>query len=135
MSELFKTLSNIRSLRAALRDISLEQAESLLEKLSVIVEEKREEIKQQEAEEARRLEGLQKYKEMLANDGISAEDLVLLLAGTAETKKREPRAPRPAKYKFVDENGVEKTWTGQGRTPLALQKALSEGKSLSDFEI
>lgn len=135
MSELFKTLSNIRSLRAALRDISLEQAESLLEKLSAIVEEKREEIKQQEEEEAKRLEGLKKYKEMLAQDGISAEELVLLLAGTAETKKREPRAPRPAKYKFIDENGVEKTWTGQGRTPLALQKALSEGKSLSDFEI
>lgn len=135
MSELFKTLSNIRSLRVALREVSLEQAESLLEKLSTVIEEKREEIKQQEAEEARRLEGLQKYKEMLANDGISAEDLVLLLAGTAETKKREPRAPRPAKYKFIDENGVEKTWTGQGRTPLALQKALSEGKSLSDFEI
>lgn len=135
MSELFKTLSNIRSLRVALREVSLEQAESLLEKLSIVIEEKREEIKQQEAEEARRLEGLQKYKEMLANDGISAEDLVLLLAGTAETKKREPRAPRPAKYKFVDENGVEKTWTGQGRTPLALQKALNAGKSLSDFEI
>ena len=50
MSELFKTLSNISSLRAALRDISLEQAESLLEKLSAIVEEKREEIKQQEEE-------------------------------------------------------------------------------------
>ena len=42
---------------------------------------------------------------------------------------------RPAKYKYVDENGQEKTWTGQGRTPLTIQKALNEGKSLNDFAI
>ena len=135
MSELFKTLSNIRSLRVALREVSLEQAQSLLEKLSDVIAEKKEEIKQQQEEEAKRLESLKKYKEMLAQDGITAEELALLLAGTTEMKKREPRAPRPAKYKFVDENGLEKTWTGQGRTPLALQKALNAGKSLSDFEI
>ncbi|WP_301098000.1 H-NS family nucleoid-associated regulatory protein [Otariodibacter sp.] len=134
MSDLIKTLSNIRSLRALARESSLEQLELLLEKVNTVVEEKREEIRVLEAEEAKRQESLNKYKELLAQDGISAEELVLLLGGSLSGKKRESRSPRPPKYKFMD-NGIEKTWTGQGRTPKALQKALDAGKSLEDFEI
>ncbi|HDL6251585.1 TPA: H-NS histone family protein, partial [Mannheimia haemolytica] len=50
-------------------------------------------------------------------------------------KARKALSPRPAKYKFVDANGNEKTWTGQGRTPKALQDALDSGKKLEDFAI
>ncbi|MGX2967488.1 H-NS family histone-like protein [Ursidibacter sp. B-7004-1] len=134
MSEVLKTLSNIRSLRVIAREVTLEQLEGLLEKLTIVVEEKREAVKAQEAEAAQRLESLNKYRELLAQDGISAEELALLLGSSTESKKREPRTPRPAKYKYVD-NGVEKTWTGQGRTPSVIQKALDAGKSLKDFEI
>ncbi|MGX3067733.1 H-NS family histone-like protein, partial [Ursidibacter arcticus] len=133
MSEVLKTLSNIRSLRVLAREVTLEQLEGLLEKLTIVVEEKREAVKAQEAEVAQRLESLNKYRELLAQDGISAEELALLLGSSTESKKREPRTPRPAKYKYVD-NGVEKTWTGQGRTPSVIQKALDAGKSLKDFE-
>ena len=45
------------------------------------------------------------------------------------------RALRPAKYKYIDENGDEKTWTGQGRTPKAIAAALEGGKALEDFAI
>ncbi|MGX2950748.1 H-NS family histone-like protein [Ursidibacter sp. B-7004-1] len=134
MSEVLKTLSNIRSLRVIAREVTLEQLEGLLEKLTIVVEEKREAVKAQEAEAAQRLESLNKYRELLAQDGISAEELALLLGSSTESKKREPRTPRPAKYKYVD-NGIEKTWTGQGRTPSVIQKALDAGKSLKDFEI
>ncbi|MGX3020330.1 H-NS family histone-like protein [Ursidibacter arcticus] len=137
MSEVLKTLSNIRSLRVIAREVTLEQLEGLLEKLTIVVEEKREAVKAQEAEVAQRLESLNKYRELLAQDGISAEELALLLGSSTEFKKRGPRTPRPprpAKYKYVD-NGVEKTWTGQGRTPSVIQKALDAGKSLKDFEI
>ncbi|MGX2948713.1 H-NS family histone-like protein [Frederiksenia canicola] len=135
MSEVLKTLNNIRSLRAAVRDLSLVQLEGIAEKLAAVIDEKREAIKAEEAEKAKRLAGLNKYKELLEKDGISAEELVLLLGSSGETKKRESRAARPAKYKYVTEQGVEKTWTGQGRTPFAIQKALDAGKSLKDFEI
>lgn len=132
MSEVVKTLSNIRSLRVLARECSLEQLKSFAEKLAFVIEEKREAVKAQELDAAKRLESLNKYKELLAQDGISAEELAVLLGGSTVSKKREAR---PAKYKFLDENGNEKTWTGQGRTPLALQKALNSGKTLSDFEI
>ncbi|WGE90082.1 H-NS family nucleoid-associated regulatory protein [Actinobacillus arthritidis] len=135
MSDILKTLSNIRDLRVLARESSLEQMEALLEKVTIVVEEKREMVKAQELEQAKLLEGLNKYKELLAKDGISAEELVVLLGSITERKKREPRTPRPAKYKYIDENGNEKTWTGQGRTPSQIQKALNEGKSLASFAL
>lgn len=135
MSDLLKSLSNIRSLRVAAREASLEQLEVIAEKIAIVVEEKREEIRAQEAENAKRLEGLKKYRELLDQDGISAEELVLLLSGEKVERKKRERSPRPAKYKFIDVNGNEKTWTGQGRTPKEIQQALNAGKSLSDFEI
>ncbi|MGQ8820164.1 H-NS family histone-like protein [Bibersteinia trehalosi] len=133
MSDMLKVLNNIRSLRVFARDNTLETLEGIAEKLAIVIEEKREALKAQELENAKRLEGLNKYKELLAQDGLSIEELAFLLGGgEMSTKKRESR---PAKYKFIDENGNEKTWTGQGRTPKALQAALDSGKSLSDFEI
>ncbi|WP_018652908.1 H-NS family nucleoid-associated regulatory protein [Actinobacillus capsulatus] len=135
MSDILKTLSNIRSLRVIARETSLEQLESLLEKVSIVVEEKRQVVRAQELEHAKFMEGLNKYKELLEKDGISAEELAVLLGSVSERKKREPRPPRPAKYKFIDENGNEKTWTGQGRTPSPIQKALNAGKLLEDFAI
>lgn len=135
MSELLKTLNNIRSLRVLARESSLEQLEAIVEKLTIVLDEKRESIKAEELEKAKRLEGLNKYKELLEKDGISAEELVLLLSASGELKKRDIRQIRPAKYKYVNEQGVEKTWTGQGRMPFPIQKALNAGKSLKDFEI
>ncbi|WP_234919388.1 H-NS family nucleoid-associated regulatory protein, partial [Aeromonas veronii] len=48
--------------------------------------------------------------------------------------EKAKRAPRPAKYRYQD-NGVEKTWTGQGRMPSAIASAVAAGKSLEDFAI
>lgn len=135
MSELLKALSNIRSLRVVARETSLSQMEAILEKLTLVVEEKREATKAQEYAEAQRRERLKQYREMLAKDGVSQEELAALLDGVVEVKKREPRAKRPAKYKFIDVNGNEKTWTGQGRTPREIQAALNAGKKLEDFLI
>ena len=76
---------------------------------------------------------IEEMKALLAAEGIDIADLV---AASSETEKTgSKRAPRPPKYKYFDENGTEKFWTGQGRTPLTIQKALNEGKSLNDFAI
>ena len=54
---------------------------------------------------------------------------------TRTRSDKSVRAPRPAKYKYIDEDGTEKSWTGQGRTPKVIAKALEEGKKLEDFSI
>lgn len=134
MSELVKGLTNLRSLRAAVRELTLEQAEGALEKLQAVVAEKREEYAAIQKAEAERKDRIEKYKALIKQEGITAEELQDILGG-APILVRAKRAPRPAKYRFTDENGEVKTWTGQGRTPRTIQKALDAGQSLSDFEI
>lgn len=134
MSELVKGLTNLRSLRAAMRELTLEQAENTLEKFVAVIEEKREEEKAIQQAETERKERLAKYKELIKQEGITIEELREIF-NEIPSPSRQKRGQRPAKYQFTDETGQIKTWTGQGRTPRAIQAALNSGKSLSDFEI
>lgn len=134
MSDAFKVLLNLRSLRAYSREhLTLEQMQELLEKLNQVVNERVAEEEEKRAEEQEKEKKIAEYREMLIADGIDPDELIATLAGQPKTKKK--RTPRPAKYKFTDENGKEKTWTGQGRMPTALAKAIEDGKKLEDFEI
>ena len=134
MNELTKGLMNLRSLRVAVRELTLEQAESALEKLQTVIEEKRIAEEELIKSEAERKERIAKYKELMEQYGITAEEFQAIF-NVSSVAPRVKRAPRPAKYAFIDENGERKTWTGQGRTPRPIQNALNSGKSLSDFEI
>ena len=138
MSEVLKVLSNIRSLRLATRDFSVEQLEHLLEKIETLVSEKKVELAKAQEEENARQERIAKYKELLEKEGISRQELAEILGLDVSEKVSgvsKKRSARPAKYQYVDENGVTKTWTGQGRTPKAIQAQLDQGKPLSSFEI
>lgn len=135
MNEFLKVLLNIRSLRAACRELTLEQLEEGLEKLSAIVAERQQDetADRQAREEHQRK--INEYTEMLKAAGIDPAELVGTVANEpAKAAKKGKRAPRPAKYRYLD-NGVEKTWTGQGRMPSAIAKAVAEGKSIEEFAI
>ncbi|KTR47818.1 DNA-binding protein [Pantoea ananatis] len=127
-----KALNNLRILRAQAREIELDVLSEMLEKLSVVVAERREEEEAEQALLREKADKLAKYKEMLMNDGIDISELMDL---PTETKTKAKRAPRPAKYQYTDENGEKKSWTGQGRTPSPIKKALDAGGSLDDFLI
>ncbi|EGQ7796231.1 H-NS histone family protein [Vibrio parahaemolyticus] len=135
MSELAKTLLNIRSLRAFARELSFEQLEEALEKFTTVVEERREANELEQLEREEQEEKMAEITKQIAQQGIDVEELVRALAGEVKPKTKAKRAPRPAKYKYIDANGTEKTWTGQGRTPTPIQEQLDAGKSLDDFLI
>ncbi|ADP12728.1 global DNA-binding transcriptional dual regulator H-NS [Erwinia sp. Ejp617] len=133
MSEALRILNNIRTLRAQARECTLETLEEMLEKLDVVVNERREEESQAQAEVEERARKLQQYRDMLIADGIDPNELLSTLAA-AKTPGKAKRAARPAKYSYVEENGENKTWTGQGRTPAVIKQAIEEqGKKLEDF--
>ncbi|TPV22411.1 histone-like nucleoid-structuring protein H-NS [Pantoea anthophila] len=133
MSEALKVLNNIRTLRAQAREYSIETLEEMLEKLDVVVKERREEESHFQAENEERARKLNQYREMLLADGIDPSELVSMLTDNRATAKSK-RSVRPAKYGYTDEKGESKTWTGQGRTPAIIKKALEEeGKKLDDF--
>lgn len=136
MSELTKTLLNIRSLRAFSRELTLEQLEEALDKLTLVVTERKEETELETAARAEQEAKLSAIADQIAKDGIDIELLYAALSNdTKKVKKKSKRKPRPPKYKYIDINGDEKTWTGQGRTPLAIQEKLDAGNTLEDFAI
>ncbi|EFP98597.1 H-NS family nucleoid-associated regulatory protein [Vibrio caribbeanicus] len=136
MSELTKTLLNIRSLRVFARELTLEQLEEALDKMTTVVEERREAEEADMAAQAEQEAKLAAIAQQISQDGIDVEALISALAGeNKKGKGKSKRAPRPAKYKYVDASGEEKTWTGQGRTPSAIQEQLDKGKKLDSFLI
>ncbi|WP_439238947.1 H-NS family histone-like protein [Lonepinella sp. BR2919] len=132
MSDLANTLNNLRNLRAAINTIDLSKAEKILEKLQIIIDEKRKKAEAEIKEIKARQELIKKYQAELKEKGISLSEL---LSDVKETKSKKTRKSLPAKYKYIDNKGEERTWSGQGRTPLIIKKALEAGKSLDDFKI
>lgn len=129
MSELTKTLLNIRSLRAFSRELTLEQLEEIKQKLSAVIDERKIEEAELDAEREEKEAKLKEIAATLKRDGIDVGELMAALSNQPATKKAK-RAPRPAKYRYIDDNGNEKTWTGQGRTPSFLVD-----KNLDDYLI
>ncbi|MGL5214300.1 MAG: H-NS family nucleoid-associated regulatory protein [Aeromonas hydrophila] len=134
MSEFLKVLLNIRSLRAAMRELSLEQVKEAHEKIEAIYLERLELVEKEQAAQAEHQQKLAEFQAMLAQAGIDPSELVGSAPSTSTSAVKAKRAPRPPKYRYV-ENGVEKTWTGQGRTPKLLAEQLEQGRQLDDFLI
>lgn len=134
MSDFLKTLLNIRSLRATSRELTLEQLEEGLNKLTTVVEERRESEAEDRAKAAEKERKLKEYADMLAADGIDLSELLEAVEPAAK-KVGAPRAKRPPKYEYQD-NGERKTWTGQGRMPSVIKEGIeTQGKSLQDYLI
>lgn len=135
MNDFLKTLLNIRSLRAALRELSFEQLVEVKEKLDEVFAEREQQETKLREESAERLQKLAEFTAMLKDAGIDPSELVGTAApAKADGSAKAKRSPRPAKYRYT-EDGQEKTWTGQGRMPKAIAATVEGGKALDDFLI
>lgn len=132
-TEFFKFASNKRSLKAELKEWDFADVLSFKSKLDEVVDDlnalREEELKKEEEKNKVINDALK----LIQDTGIDTE-LLLQALGNQGTKPKSKRAPREAKYKYTV-NGEEKTWTGQGRTPSAIQSQLDNGASLEDFLI
>ena len=129
MTTAIKLLLNLRALSR--KSIPLDQLQKALKNLSQVVNERIAEDEQEKATSKKREEKLEFYRQMLLSDGLSIEDILSI----QEKAPKKPRAIRPAKYKYLDDNQYEKTWTGQGRIPKILKTAVDNGANLDDFLI
>ncbi|MBW8190442.1 H-NS histone family protein [Neiella marina] len=130
MTDVTDILSNYRRLRAALRGQPSDVLVEYKEKLEALIEEVKTEEAELAEEQKERLAKIEEIKALMAENDISEADL-----GVLATVTKPKRTPRPAKYKFVADDGSEATWTGQGRTPKALKAQLDAGRSLEEFLI
>lgn len=131
MSLMLQKLNNIRSLRAMTREFSIDALDDMLEKLRIVTEEKRIQQQADHAQKAEYQEKISTWLDLMMADGITPDELL----GQKRSPGTKARRPRPAKYRFIDFNGLEKTWTGQGRMPKPIARALSAGKTLESFLI
>lgn len=134
MTEFLKVLLNIRSLRAALRELSFEQLEEVNEKFSSIYHERAAEIEKTRAADAERLAKLAEFQTMLAEAGIDPSELVQGAPASKSSREGAKRAPRPPKYRYMD-TGEEHTWTGQGRMPKYLAQQVEQGRKIEEYLI
>jgi DNA-binding protein H-NS len=133
MSDFKKAFLNQRSLRAIFRELTLEQIEEGMTKITAVADARREEEAQAASQNEERLRKIAEYKEMLRADGIDLSDLTPASSVSSIRAKREPR---PAKYEYMDAEGNRQTWTGQGRQPVPIREAIEQsGKTLQDFLI
>ncbi|MBT0726326.1 H-NS histone family protein [Rosenbergiella australiborealis] len=133
MSNQLLTLTSLRHLRAEARNFSVETLNDILDKFTAIVEEHREESVSEGAQAAEHAKKLDKIREMMLSEGVDISEL--MAEGPEVDAKKNPRRKRPAKYQYTDQSGHIQTWTGQGRTPVVIQRALSQGDTLESFLI
>lgn len=134
MSESLKLFCNIRLLRKRARTLSSEILEDILNKLTAIVLERREEDAFLQKEKQERREKIERLLAMMLEDGLDPSELTTSL-GIPDKARKSRRAPLPPKYEYLDDNGQIRTWTGQGRTPKCIVEQLASGATLKDFEI
>ena len=90
------------------------------------------ERKIQETQRHERQSAIEKVRALMAEFGLSVEDLNGKSASTSSRKKSSD-GTRKAAVKYRDAAG--NTWSGRGLQPRWLREALSQGKSLNDFSV
>ena len=88
MSEVLKSLNNIRTLRAQGRELPLEILEEILEKLEVVVSERREEQSSKAASLQARQEKLEALRKLMEEDSINPEELMDAFSSKSSSPKK-----------------------------------------------
>nr|WP_159466455.1 H-NS family nucleoid-associated regulatory protein [Scandinavium goeteborgense] len=127
MKRIQDELTSERSLKKFLRESDFTFLEKLRERISFALDEKRVEFEEQEKQRRLRDEKRDELLALIEAEGFSIADF-------AEDKLAKKTSKRKPKYQYF-ENGVKKTWTGIGRTPVYIQRELDTGKPLEAFLI
>jgi DNA-binding protein H-NS len=101
-----------------LEEFSIPELEELGERVAKQIEVKREKLKQLAFEE---------IEQLAEKHGLTLKEV--LQAG------HKPRKRQPPKQKYRNPDKPSQTWSGRGKKPGWVEKALEQGKSLKDLQI
>ena len=132
MTEFLATLTHGRKLQGAVKALSVETLEEVVEKLNKIIEVRKQ--KEAAAEKARKekQDKLNEICKQMEDAGLNLEDLQAMDFGK---KSRRAGQKRPVKYMLTDKNGDKHPWTGIGRMPKVYSQALADGRTLEEFKL
>ena len=77
--------------------------------------------------EARTRELLEEMEKLAEREGLTLEEVIR--AG------KKPRKRQPPKQKYRNPDKLSQTWSGRGKKPAWVEKALASGKSLEELKI
>lgn len=131
MKDFLDILTHGRRLQGAVKELNLNELEQVQEKLASIVEKRKEKAREAEKAQEEKQQKLAEIKRQMEAAGLNVEDLQAL----TQNEPKKTGKKRPIKYKLIDSEGHEHTWTGIGRMPRVYRKALDSGQSLSQFTL
>jgi len=122
--EFQQAATRLNSLRRELKEMSLADIDKLSDNIAKIRAELEEEKMIEAAKEEERKAVIAAALEQLKASGLSKEEIESVISGrsTGEAKPKQVRGPVAPKYKVIDNEGNEHTWTGRGKTPLIFQQ-------------
>lgn len=133
INEFVKIALHRKRLKAAIKELDMEQLNKLATDINEIVAEREQEIQELAAEQEAKKAKIAEMRSILSEQGLTVDDLVDGEVNLGEVKASK-RSVAP-KYRVVDENGEEHLWTGRGRAPKPFQKYLDKGHSKESFLI
>ncbi len=127
MEDFVKVITHARRFKSAVKELSISQLEEIKGKLEGIIEARELELLEEKEKNAKKMEKIEKYKEMMAADGLDIDDFQGAFS-------RQKRGARPAKYEiYVGSKRI--TWSGQGRMPNVFKDKVKAGEDINDYLI
>ena len=116
----YKYLKNFRNLKAFFKGASSTEIESIQEKLTSLHDTVKSQEEHEQNLQRQKAEFLNGLLNELDNHNFTVDDLAALKGMTV----KENRPKMKAKCAYVGTDGVEYTWSGQGKIPSMLQEVM-----------
>ncbi len=134
MTEFSEIARNKNRFRAACKDFSVEQLETMAAQLSEFIEKRTQEEVDMAEKNAKKDAEKQAIFAAIAEAGLTPADFFSDEAPKAN-KAKNPRKPVAAQYRITDPQGVQHEWSGRGRTPKAFDHYFNNGGSKDSCRI
>ena len=132
MTDYSNIARNKNRFRAACKDLSVEEMQTMANHLSEFIEKRAEEEASQAAQVAQKEAEKQAILTAMAAAGLAPEDFVSREAPTKTKKVRKPVAPQ---YRIQDDQGTSHEWSGRGRTPKVFEHYFNNGGTKDNCRI
>ena len=131
-----KELYSIISLREALAGKSVSNIDALITRINKIKQEHIEAEEKAKASKEEKLTGIKEVQKLVKKYGLTKNDISGIEPVSENGLRDGPKRVMQARYRYVDVNGVEHTWSGQGKTPVLLRTVMErDGTTKKDYLI
>ena len=131
MTEFSEIARNKNRFRAACKNLSVEQLQTIANHLSEFIEKRIQEEVALAEHSVKKDAEKQAILAAITEAGLTPEDFF----STDAPKIKKPRKPVAPQYRITDTQGIKHEWSGRGRTPKAFDHYFNNGGSKDSCRI